>query len=119
MLGEEPLRKRGVHVDRKGWGLMFGKRLGAVALAMMIPISFFAVSGTAVAKTKAPKPSLTCNISGTFTISPGLSNTPAKQTLTVKLQLSGCTNSSIPGMTGDSLSTTPGVTSKTTETCAN
>lgn len=96
---------------------MFGKRLGAVLVAMVIPISFFAVSGTAMAKAAAP--SLSCNVSGTFKISPGLSNTPAKQTLTVTLQLSGCTGSSIPGITGDSASTSPGATSKTTETCAN
>jgi hypothetical protein len=99
--------------------MMFGKRLGAVMVAMLIPVGLFAVSGTAVAKTKAPKPALQCSVTGTFTISPGLSNTPAKQTLTVTLQLVNCTNSSVPGITGDSASTSPGVTSKTTETCAN
>jgi hypothetical protein len=96
--------------------MMMVKRLGAVLVVMLIPIGFFAVSGTAGALTK---PSLSCNISGTFTISPGLSPTPAIQTLTVTLQLSGCTNSSIPGITNDSSYTGPGVTSKTTETCAN
>jgi hypothetical protein len=97
--------------------MMFGKRLGAVLLAMIIPVGFFVVSGTAVAK--AVKPNLTCSITGTFKVSPGLSETPAKQTLTVTLQLVSCKNSSIPGITNDASSTSPGVTSKTTETCAN
>jgi hypothetical protein len=98
--------------------MMFGKRLGAVLVVMMIPIGVFAVSGPAGAA-KAPAPSLSCSVSGTFKITPGLSNTPAKQTLSVTIQLSGCKNSSIAGISGDSSSTSPGVTSKTTETCAN
>ena len=52
------------------------------------------------------------------TISPGVSNTPAKQTLTVTTSLSGCTHSSVAGITSSGSNTTVS-TGKKPETCAS
>jgi hypothetical protein len=57
-------------------------------------------------------------VTGSAKISPGISETPNKQTLSVTLTLSGCTGSSVAGIT----SAAPGsstATGKTAETCAN
>jgi hypothetical protein len=94
-------------------------RLSTVLLivAGTVPLGVVVGSGPALAA-KAPKPNISCNVTGTATVSPGVSNTAAKQTLTTTLTLSGCTGSSVAGITGAS----PGTTSakgKTAETCAD
>jgi hypothetical protein len=91
--------------------------IGLLAVAAIIPVG--AVVGTGVAgAAKAPKPSLSCKVSGSATISPGVSETPNKQTLSVTLTLSGCTDSSVAGITGAAPGSST-ATGKTAETCAN
>jgi hypothetical protein len=75
-----------------------------VAIAAISPITLLAVTGPAVA---GSKPTISCTISGTATITPGVSTVPAIQTLSVTTHLSGCTKSSVAGITGSS------------DTCAN
>jgi len=58
-------------------------------------------------------------VSGTATISPGVSTVPAKQTLTVTLSLSGCTGSSVAGITGTSTSGTSVEKGKTPTSCSS
>jgi hypothetical protein len=92
-------------------------RLGTVLLvaAAISPITLLAAAGPAVA---GSKPAISCTISGTATISPGVSNTPNIQTLTVTTHLSGCKKSSVPGITGSS-NTTTSSTGTSPETCAD
>ena len=106
------------HDERTGMDLL-KPRLSTVLLilAATIPVGVAVGSGSALAA-KAPKPAISCNVSGTATISPGVSETAAKQTLTVTITLSGCTGSSVAGITGSSAGTTK-ATGKTAETCAN
>jgi hypothetical protein len=92
-------------------------RLGTVLLAVaaISPIMLVAAAGPAVA---GSKPTISCTISGSATISPGITGTPAIQTLTVTTSLSGCTKSSVAGITSSSPTTTSS-TGTSTETCAN
>ncbi|MGH9016857.1 MAG: hypothetical protein ACRDY1_03830 [Acidimicrobiales bacterium] len=96
-------------------------RLGKVILvaAAVIPTGVVVAAGPAGAKTKAPPPSIACKVTGSATISPGVSETPAKQTLTVTLSLSSCTGSSVAGITGTSQSGSTTEKGKTPETCAS
>jgi hypothetical protein len=93
-------------------------RFGAILmLVSAMSIGIVVGAGPAGAK-KAPKPSLTCQVSGSATINPGVSNTPAIQTLTVTTTLSGCTNSSVTGITSAAANTQQ-TTGKTPEDCAS
>jgi hypothetical protein len=87
-----------------------------VVVAAIVPVSATLAAGPAAAA--KPKPSITCTITGTATISPGVSNTPAKQTLTVTTSLSDCTHSSVAGITSSGSNTTVS-TGKKPETCAS
>jgi hypothetical protein len=89
-----------------------------LVVAAVVPIGVVVAAGPAGAS-KAPKPAITCKVTGTATISPGVSTTPAKQTLTVTLSLSNCTGSSVAGITGTSKSGTTTETGKTPESCAS
>jgi hypothetical protein len=98
-----------------------GKRIRTALIASLIlPVAVFVTVGTAGAAAKV-KPNLTCSVTGTATISPGISTAPADQTLTVTTQLVGCTsdNSSGAGISSDASTTSPGVTSKKPETCSS
>ena len=92
-------------------------RLGTVilAIAAISPITLLAATGPAVA---GSKPTISCTISGNATISPGVSNSPQLQTLTVTTHLSGCKKSSVPGITSSS-NTMTSSTGTTTEDCAD
>jgi hypothetical protein len=78
---------------------------GALCTALALPIVLLAVAGPSEAKTKPPAPTIKCTVSGTGTISPGIGQTPEKQTITATTSLSDCT-SSIAGITGSSAGTT-------------
>jgi hypothetical protein len=93
-------------------------RIGIVLLAVAAIVPISAIVGPGVASAKTAKPSLQCNVTGSAKISPGVSETAAVQTLTVTLTLSGCTDSSVSGITGSSAGTTS-ATGKKPETCAN
>jgi hypothetical protein len=90
-----------------------------LVVAAVIPATVMVAAGPAIAKGKAPAPGITCNVTGNATISPGVSSTPAKQTLTVTLSLSGCTGSTVSGITGTSQSGTTTEVGKTPESCSN
>jgi hypothetical protein len=87
----------------------------AVLGAVLLPGAFLVTGGAASAK-KAPPGTNSCTLTGTGTITPGISNTPAKQTLKVTTSLSGCTGS-VPAITSSSPNTTT-TTSKKPESCS-
>ena len=92
-------------------------RFGAILmLVSAMSIGIVAGAGPATAK-KAPKPSLSCQVTGTAKISPGVSSTAAIQTLTVTTNLVSCTGSSVAGVTGTSQANTSSTTSKKPENC--
>jgi len=93
-------------------------RVSAVLIIVAATIPGAMILSSQTAWAKGPAPSISCTVSGKATLSPGISNTPAKQTLTVTLQLSKCTGSSVAGITGSSPGSSS-ATGKTTETCAN
>jgi hypothetical protein len=93
-------------------------RFGAVLLLVGAVIPVSVIVGAVPASAKGVKPAITCTVTGSATISPGVSETPQKQTLTVTTSLSGCTNSSVAGITGSSPTTTS-ATGKKPESCAN
>jgi hypothetical protein len=86
-----------------------------LVIGAISPITLLAAAGPAVA---GSKPTISCTISGSATISPGVSNTPHIQTLTVTTSLSGCKKSSVPGITSSSPTTTSSV-GTSPETCAD
>jgi hypothetical protein len=94
----------------------FGKVL--LVVAAIVPMGV-AVAAAPAGASKAPKPAITCKVTGSATISPGVSSTPADQTLTVTLSLSGCTGSSVAGITGTSKSGTTTEVGKTPESCSS
>lgn len=92
----------------------------AIVLAAVAAFVASGVIGAVPAAAKGPKgppPSLSCTLTGSATISPGLSSTAAVQTITVTTRLSSCTGSSVPGITSSSSGTTSS-TSKKVEDCA-
>ena len=96
-----------------------GKRWGAAVSAILIistsVVGVFAASASA--KATKVKPSLSCDVTGTATISPGISTNPAIQTLTVTTSLVDCVNSSVEGITGTSEPNQTVTTGTKTEVC--
>jgi hypothetical protein len=107
-------------VQTEGWDFV-KTRLGKTLLivAAVIPATVLVAAGPAGAKAKGPAPAINCNVTGTGTLVPGLSSTPAKQTLTVTLNLSGCTGSSVAGITATSQSGTTVEKGKTAVDCSS
>ncbi len=85
-------------------------------IAAAIAVSAVVAVSPAVAKTKT-KPNLSCELTGAAIISPGLSSTPAIQTITVITSLSSCSGSTVPGISSSSPSSTSS-TSKKPESCS-
>jgi hypothetical protein len=90
--------------------------VGVVAV-MALSVGVDLAPGVAWAAS-GPPPSLSCTLSGSATISPGLSSNAAIQTITVTVHLSSCTGSSVPGITSSSPGTTSS-TSKKAENCSS
>jgi len=90
-------------------------RFAAVVLILGAFVATGSVAGAAGPKVK---PSISCTITGTATISPGLSSSLAVQTITVTTTLSGCSGSSVAGITGSSSGTTSS-TGKKPSNCAS
>jgi hypothetical protein len=86
-----------------------------LVIGAISPITLLAAGGPAVA---GSKPTISCTISGSATISPGVSTVGHIQTLTVTTSLSGCKKSSVPGITSSSPTTTSSV-GTSPETCAD
>ena len=99
-----------------------GKRVCTILMAgLILPAAVLITTGTAGAKTAKVTPNLSCTVTGTATISPGISSTPADQTLTVTTQLTQCSsdNSSGAGIANDSSTSSPPATSKKPESCSD
>jgi len=89
-----------------------------LAGAALVPLTVAGVAGVASPAGAVSKPTISCTLLGTATISPGVSNTPAIQTLTVTTSLPKCTKSSVSGITSSSPSTTSSK-GTTPESCAD
>jgi hypothetical protein len=87
-----------------------------LVVAAVISVSAVVGVGPAVAKTK---PNISCTLTGTATVSPGLSPISAIQTITVTTSLSGCTGSTVAGITGTSSSTTTSGAGKKASNCSS
>jgi hypothetical protein len=91
----------------------------AVLVISTMSVGLVVGSGPAMAKTKAPKPSLSCQVTGSAQISPGITQTAEIQTLTVTTSLVNCTGTSVPGVTGTATPNTSSTTGTKPENCSS